>query len=560
MTLQLEGLKKDFSGDIATDDATLTEKSIDTSLFSVRPAAVVFPRDVEDVQKLVAFASQNSGVTLTARAAGTGMDGGALGEGIVVDFSKYFKHISTVTFAQDSTPLISAQPGVFYRDFEKETLKRGYLMPSYPASRELCCLGGMVANNAAGELTLRYGKVEQFVKKIKAVLSDGKEYEFTPIGGDALQRKLVQKDFEGDIYRGMFKLINDNYALLQNARPKVSKNSAGYYLWNVYDKEKDVFDLTKLFVGSQGTLGLVTDTTFSLVRPATHSQMVIVFLDSLKNLGDLVRAVLAHGPTTFESYDDKTLKLALKFFWDFVKRLGVRNVFSLAWNSLGEAFSIARHGIPKLVLQITFDGDDKKELVQKAKKLADDLKQFSPRYIEVITSAREMDEYWLIRRESFNLLRHKVKGMKTAPFIDDIVVPPSVLPEFFPQLYAILEKYEKHMIHNIAGHIGNGNFHIIPLMDLTKEENRAVIPEIAQQVYDLVFRYGGSTTGEHNDGIVRTPFLKQQYGEKVTELFAQTKKIFDPKNIFNPGKKVPTFHAPGPDGSMTYALAHIKKI
>ncbi|GMU74282.1 MAG: hypothetical protein AMXMBFR44_4790 [Candidatus Campbellbacteria bacterium] len=560
MALQLEGLKKDFSGDIATDDTTLTEKSIDTSLFSVRPAAVVFPKDTQDVQKLVVFASQNPGVTLTARAAGTGMDGGALGEGIVVDFSKYFKHISTVTFAQDSTPLISAQPGVFYRDFEKETLKRGYLMPSYPASRELCCLGGMVANNAAGELTLKYGKVEQFVKKVKVVLSDGKEYEFEPLRGDALHRKLVQKDFEGDIYRQMFKLINDNYEILQNARPKVSKNSAGYYLWNVYDKEKDVFDLTKLFVGSQGTLGLVTDTTFSLVRPAQQSQMVIVFLDSLKNLGDLVRMVLAHEPTTFESYDDKTLKLALKFFWDFVKRLGVRNVFSLAWNSLGEAFSIVRHGIPKLVLQITFDGDDKKELVQKAKKLADDLKQFSPRYVEVITSAREMDEYWLIRRESFNLLRHKVKGMKTAPFIDDIVVPPSVLPEFFPQLYAILEKYEKHMIHNIAGHIGNGNFHIIPLMDLTKEENRAVIPEIAQQVYDLVFRYGGSTTGEHNDGIVRTPFLKQQYGETVTELFAQTKKIFDPKNIFNPGKKVPTSHTAGPNGSMAYALAHIKKI
>lgn len=551
MTDPLGALARELEGDVALDEATRESRSTDTSLFFVRPAAVVYPKSVSDVQKLVQFASRTSGVTLTARSAGTGMDGGALSEGVIVDFSKYFTHIDTVRLRQDKTPVISAQPGVFYRDFEKETLKRGYLMPSYPASRELCMIGGMVANNAGGELTLKYGKVENFVTKLKAVLSDGNEYTLEPLSGEALRRKLLQQDFEGDVYRRMYKLVNDNYELLQEARPKVSKNSAGYYLWNVYNKETDTFDLSKLFVGSQGTLGLVTEATFSLVRPAKHSQMVIVFLDSLKDLGNIVRVVLAHEPTTFESYDDKTLKLALKFFWEFIKRLGVRNMFSLMWNSLGEAFSIATHGIPKLVLQITFDGENRKALRYKAEELVVHLKKCKPRYIEIIKSAREMDEYWLIRRESFNLLRHKVKGMKTAPFIDDIVVPPSSLPEFFPKLYAILEKYKKYMIHNIAGHIGNGNFHIIPLMDLSKKENRDVIPEIARQVYDLVFAYGGSATGEHNDGIIRTPFLRQQYGEQVYALFEQTKHIFDPKGIFNPGKKV--------GGTLSYAVEHIKK-
>jgi FAD/FMN-containing dehydrogenase len=159
--------------------------------------------------------------------------------------------------------------------------------------------------------------------------------------------------------------------------------------------------------------------------------------------------------------------------------------------------------------------------------------------------------------------------MKTAPFIDDIVVPTEVLPEFFPKLYAILADYEMYMIHNIAGHIGNGNFHIIPLMDLTKEKNRAVIPEIAQRVYDLVLSYGGSITGEHNDGLIRTPFLRQQYGDEMCALFAETKKIFDPKGIFNPGKKVPSTRSARsgqvpssqphePDGTLAYAMAHIK--
>lgn len=551
MDVLLESLKKDFEGDIAVDVATRTAKSTDTSLFYVEPSAVVFPKTVSDVQKLVAWASKNSGVTLTARSAGTGMDGGALTEGVVVDFSKYFTQCGAVSVDVEGTAVISAQPGVFYRDFEKKTLSAGYLMPSYPASRELCMLGGMVSNNAGGELTLRYGKVEKYVKKLTVVLSDGSTCTLEPLSGEVLHQKLLQRDFEGDVYRQMYKLINDNYEMLQTARPKVTKNSAGYYLWNVYDKETDTFDLTKLIVGSQGTLGLVTEVTFSLVRPSQKSQMVILFLDSLKNLGDIVRVVLAHEPTTFESYDDKTLKLALKFFWEFIKRLGVKNVFTLAWHSFGEALSILGHGLPKLVLQVTFDGDNPKELRRKAEEMVVNLKKFNPRYVEVIKNAHEMDEYWLIRRESFNLLRHKVKGMKTAPFIDDIVVPPSCLPEFFPKLYAILEKYQKHMIHNIAGHIGNGNFHIIPLMDLTKKENRDVIPEIAKQVYDLVFAYGGSTTGEHNDGIVRTPFLKQQYGSAVYALFEQTKKIFDPKGMFNPGKKV--------GGTLEYAMNHIKK-
>jgi len=443
----------------------------------------------------------------------------------------------------------TAEPGVFYRDFEKETLKRNLLMPSYPASRELCALGGIVANNSGGELTLAYGKAADYVHALKVVLADGNEYEFTKLQRDELDKKLLQKDFEGEVYRSMYALIRDNASVIEKARPKVSKNSAGYALWDVYDKHKDTFDLTQLFVGSQGTLGLVTEVTFDLLEPDPHSQMMIVFLDSLDRLGEIVKVVLSHTPTTFESYDDKTLKLALRFFGAFLKRLGWKNVFTIFKNSIPEALSIIRHGLPQLVLQITFDGKDPALLKKKAEGLAKALKEFSPRYLEIIKTGDEMKEYWLIRRESFNLLRHKVKHMKTAPFIDDIVVPPSVLTEFLPKLYAILNEYSAYMIHNIAGHIGNGNFHIIPLMDLSKKEVRDVIPEIAKRVYPLVVSFGGSITGEHNDGIIRTPFLKEQFGNDMYELFKKTKTTFDPKGIFNPGKKV--------GGTLEYAMGHI---
>jgi FAD/FMN-containing dehydrogenase len=550
-------LQNIIKGDVYVDEATRAKYATDASLFEITPSVVVAPKGVDDVQALVRFAGEHEGVSLTARSGGTGMDGGALTESVVVDFNKYFTHIGEVVREGDTGPDAAVgtgyavtEPGVFYRDFEKATLAKNLLMPSYPASREICTVGGMAANNAGGEETLQYGKTEKFVRTLKVVLADGNEYTLEPLTKDALAVKMAQQDFEGELYRKLFALIDGNYERIQNARPKVSKNSAGYYLWNVYDKETEVFDLTKLFVGSQGTLGLITEITYGLITPAPYSQMLILFFDDLNRMGDVVRTVLKHKPTTFESYDDKTLKLALKFFWEFVKRLGIPNILTLIANSIPEGISILRHGLPKLVLQITFDGDDKKVLREKSETLRDELKAYSPRYMEVIHSSKEAEEYWLIRRESFNLLRHKVEGMKTAPFVDDVVVPPDTLPEFFPKLTAIFEPYADKMVYNISGHIGNGNFHVIPLMDLSDASARAAIPEVAKKVYDLVLSYGGSITGEHNDGIIRTPYLRQQFGDEVYRLFEEVKKVFDPQNIFNPGKKV--------GGTLEYALAHMK--
>jgi FAD/FMN-containing dehydrogenase len=543
------------AGDVSDDTAMLATASRDTSLFEVRPECVISPRNEADLEKLVAWAqSKNGGVTLTARSGGTGMDGGALTEMLVVDFTQHFNRVKAFS---ESTGIV--EPGAYYRDFERESLKRNLLMPSYPASREICTVGGMVANNAGGELTLTYGKTADYVRSLRVVLADGKTHVIKPLSLSELNDRMLKATFEGGFYREMYTLIKDSRAVIEKHKPKVSKNSAGYAIWDVLDEERGVFDLTRLFTGSQGTLGLITEITFSLVSPAKHSQMMVVFLDSLEHLGDIVKTVLSFKPTTFESYDDKTMRLALRFFPGLVGRLGWRKVLSILFHSVNEAVFIALHGVPKLVLQVTFDGDNPHLLLAKEKKLKEALKQFHPGYRDIVRSSDEAKEYWLIRRESFNLLRTKVKGMKTAPFIDDIVVPTDVLSEFLPRLNAILDEYKGYMIHNIAGHIGNGNFHIIPLMDLSDEKVRAVIPEIARRVYDLVFEYGGSATGEHNDGLIRTPFLKQQFGPEMYALFRRVKDIFDPKGIFNPGKKVPADSSGRAAGSMEYALAHIAK-
>ena len=544
MTIKAD-LETIISGDVSDDMQTLDAASRDASLLEVVPEVVVAPKNVDDIKALVQYANKHDGVSLTARSGATGMDGGALTESIVVDFNKYLTKVGEV-----SETHAVVEPGCFYRDFEPATLKYNRIMPSYPASREICTVGGMVNNNSGGEKTLVYGKTEDYINHLKVVLADGNEYLLKPLNREELEQKKAQDDFEGRVYREMYQLLEDNYDTIKAARPAVSKNSAGYYLWNVWDRETGAFDLTKLFVGSQGTLGLTTEINFRLVEPDPESQMLILYIDDMSKVGDIVNTILEHKPATFESYDDKTLKLAIRFAFDFIKRLGFKNIFTLAINGIPEAFSIMRHGLPKLVLQVTFDGSDKEKLRTQAAACADDLKQYNPRYMEVIRSPREADEYWLVRRESFNLLRHKVQGKKTAPFIDDIVVNPKHLPEFLPRLNALLDEYSEYMIHNIAGHIGNGNFHIIPLMDFTNAEARSKIPEIAKRTYDLVLEYDGSTTGEHNDGIVRTPFLKQMYGDDIYVLFERTKQIFDPKGIFNPGKKV--------GGTLEYMVEHMK--
>ena len=540
-------LRSAISGEMEDDADVRARYAHDASIFEVLPRAIAYPANAADVAVLARYADRHGAVSLTARGAGTDMSGGPLSESVVLDFTRYFTKIGVL-----QNDRITVEPGVYYRDFEKATLAEGLIMPSYPASRELCTLGGMVANNAGGELTLRYGKTVDYVARLTAVLADGNEYALEPLSGERLKQKLGQKNFEGECYRKLKALIESNRAVIERGRPRVSKNSSGYYLWDVWNEKTGVFDLTKLFVGSQGTLGLITEVEFRLIRLPPRSQMVIIFLDDLSRLGEMVNVILAEKPTTFESYDDKTLRLAARFAWGLLRRLGLSESLAILVHAVPEVFSILKHGYPKLVLQVTFSGEDAAALRAAAEKLIEKLQPFAPRYTEVIRSHQEEEGYWLVRRESFNLLRTKVRGKQTAPFIDDIVVRPEILPEFLPKIQAILEEYKAYMVHNIAGHIGNGNFHIIPLMDLSDEKTVAVIPEIAKRVYDLVLSYGGSISGEHNDGIIRTPFVRQQFGDEMTRLFEETKKIFDPKNIFNPGKKV--------GGSLTYAIGHIKRV
>ncbi len=541
----IDELKKVVRGEILEDEKTRTQYSRDASLLEVRPQAVIFPKDVEDLKNLVGYVSKEKKnqpkLSLTPRSAGTDMTGGPLSESLVLDFTKHFNHIKEV-----GDGYAIAEPGVFYRDFEKETLKQGWLLPSYPASRETCALGGMVNNNSGGEKSLIYGKTQNYVEELKMILRDGNEYTIKKISKAELNQKRRQEDFEGEIYRRVHDVLEKNQDLIKNFRPKVSKNSSGYNIWDVWDGEN--LDMTKLLVGAQGTLGIMTEAKLRLVRPKPNSGMLVIFLKDLLKLDQVVNVVMPLRPSSFEAFDDHTLKLALKFFRGFLKLLGAGNAINLAWQFLPEFLMLLTTGLPKLVLLAEFEGDSSDEVTKKViglKKTLDEMKIKS----RLAITAKEAKKYWAIRRESFNLLRQKIKGKQTAPFVDDLIVRPDQLDEFLPKLYEILDRY--NLLYTIAGHVGDGNLHIIPLMVLSNEKERAKIAPVMDEVYRLTLSFGGSITAEHNDGLIRSSYLPMMYGEDIYKIFEEIKDIFDPDRIFNPGKKV--------GASLEYALAHLKK-
>ena len=540
-----------FRGEIDADAATRDLYSHDASMFELRPECVVRPVDAKDVELLVSYVAQqkkkNKNISLTGRSAGTDMSGGAINTSIIVDFMAHFNQIGKITHTS-----IQTQPGVYYRDFDKISREHGLLLPPYPASRDLAAVGGMVSNNAGGEKSIEFGKTENFVNEIKFVFADGVERVVKPLKKPELDKKMAQKDFEGEVYRKIFKLCEEHYDLIKQAKPAVSKDSTGYHLWNVWDRETGVFDLTQIIIGSQGTLGLITDITFRVVPARSDDGILVIFMKDIGKLGDLIETVVATKPSRFESFDDQTLLLAIRFMPSFLKLLGVKKFIHLVFSLIPDALQLLR-GVPKLVLMVSYKGNSEEEVRAKIHSLHVQLKKYRTTYeingFEEAPTATSSEKFWIMRRQSFNLLRSKVKDKHTAPFIDDFVVAPEHLADFLPKLRKIIRKYK--LFATIAGHMGDGNFHVIPLMKLEDPKDRRKILPAMREVNNLVLKYGGSLSGEHNDGLVRGPWLQAMYGDEVLGLFKEVKAIFDADNIFNPHKKT--------DATWDYSFKNIRE-
>ncbi len=538
-------LRKLIKGEISIDTDVLHRASHDASVYEILPDAVISPVDSIDIQKLVKFVVKNKSshpkLAITPRSAGTDMSGGPLGSSLVLDMTTHFNTIKSL-----QGTLLNTQPGVYMRDIDPLLYDQQLHLGCVPASRAINTIGGMIGNNSGGERSLQYGNTERWVRELNVVLADGNEYTIKPLNRKQLQQKLKETTYEADLYRKTYELIESNYDLVKNARPHVNKNSMGYNLWSVWDRDTGIFDMTRLFTGSQGTLGVITDITIEAVPKAPHSGLLLAYLPSIKNLGDVIATVMHHEPATFEGFDNITFNLGLKYFNTFRKQLGTKEWLRQQSILLKSVAKFKGH-IPEMFLMIEFDGQTKGEVLDKISILHDDLKSYKIK-MDIEADEASSAPFWKIRRAALSLLQNQVHGRYASPFIDDMAVPPRYLPEFVPKLRKVIRKYK--LPATIQGHFGDGNFHVIPLMDIAGAKDQAKLEPVMRELIPIVLKYGGTMAGEHNDGMVRGPWLPAVFGQDMYELFKETKEIFDPLYIFNPHKKT--------DASWEYSMSHIR--
>ncbi|MDB5162300.1 MAG: putative oxidoreductase [Candidatus Saccharibacteria bacterium] len=541
----LRKLRTIFDGEILTDDVTRKNFSHDASIYELVPEAVLAPKNAKDIGTLVKFVNKNKklhpSLSITPRSAGTDMSGAAIGSSLVIDMLKHFNKIEGL-----SGKILHTQPGVYMRDIDPFLAKENLMLGCVPASRAINTIGGMVGNNSGGEQSLRYGNTERSVRELKVILADGNEYTVKPLTKKQLELKIKQHTYESELYRKLYEMIEANYDLIKNARPHVNKNSMGYNLWSVWDRGTGIFDLTHLFTGSQGTLGIITDIKIEAVQKAAHEGLLLAYLPSLKHLGEIVPLVMKHNPSTFEGFDDITFNLGIRYFSTFRKQLGLKEWARQQTWLLGSVAKFKGH-LPSLLLMIEFEGDTKEEVYKKISIMYDALK---PYQIKMDIEGDEASDapFWQIRRAALALLRNRIHDKYASPFIDDMTVQPKYLPKFVPELRKVIRKYK--LPATIQGHFGDGNFHVIPLMDIAGTKDQLKLEPVMRELVPIVLKYGGTMAGEHNDGMVRGPWLPAVFGDDVFRLFKDVKELFDPNFIFNPHKKT--------DAAWEYSMDHVR--
>lgn len=527
----MEDVKKVIKGEVDSSSASVLSYSHDASIFSVTPSAVIYPKSVQDLKNLVHYVTERTTegavCSLTARNGGTCMSGGPLTESYVVDMSRHLNHIGTVDIAGRS---LWVQGGTMHTQVEDATHPKNLLFAPYTSSRDICGIGGMIGNNASGEKSVKYGPTSANVGKLKVLLSDGEVYEFGPLTARQVEQKKQLPTFEGKIYREFTKLVDDNWHLINHSHPHTIKNAAGYPLWELWDAQRSHFNLARLFVGSQGTLGIVTEAELKLITMAKFSRMLVVPIATLHDLVPVVKTAMDHHPVTCETFDYHTYNLAKQYHPEDAARAGIAD---------------GKH----MVVMVMFEGDSQQQVDIVAGKTKEAIEKLG-REVLWIDDQAVADSFLLIRRKSFRmLLEHPHANMRAMAFLEDTIVPLEHYAEYLAALEAILAEYD--MTYTYAGHIGDGSIRLVPLVNMEKEGAAEMVMEVETRVNDLVIAMGGSISVDHNDGIIRTPYLEQFFGPDMYTLFAKTKEIFDPLNIFNPGKKV--------GGTYEYALKHVVK-
>ena len=496
-----------IDGEVRCDDLFVQLYANDASIFEIRPLGVVRPRHTEDVVTCVRYAAENQ-IPLHARGAGTGLAGESLGPGLVIDFSRYMRRI--LNTEEDRVRL---QPGVIHQDLNRHLAPRGRQFGPDPATSHVTTMGGVISVDSSGSHWLKYGSARRHVESLQIVMADGQLLE---VGRESINSKAgsEQDRPRKQLVSQVADLLDRRAHLISEGQSGSLVNHAGYLLHGLRDGKH--LDLARLIAGSQGTLALITEATVATQLLPKHRGVVLLLFDRLESASKAVQEILPLEPSACDLMDRRHLSLARESDVRYDLLIPQESEAVLLVEQEGETVDEVRDRLAQVV-----------DRVRKRRKLA-----FGA---QTALDAEDIELYWQLARKFVPTLYRLRGSRRPLPFIEDIAVPPESLPSFFVDLHNTLKQHQ--ITASIFGHVGHGQLHVRPFLDLADPESFEQLQRLAADLYEKVIRIGGSISGEHGDGLSRTPFLRQQYG-LLYDVFAEVKNIFDPQAILNPGKVV----------------------
>jgi FAD/FMN-containing dehydrogenase len=509
-------LQEHLTGEVMSSTDARRYFATDASILAIAPALVAYPRNENDVRKTARFtwqlAERGRVIPITARGSGTDQAGAALGSGIMLVFPA---HMNRVLELDTKANTVTVEPGINYGKLQQTLHTHGRFLPPYPASIEYSTIGGAIANNASGEKSVKYGDTRMFVRSLRVVLANGEVIETGRISKRELNKKLGLATFEGEIYRQIDTLLEDNKEVIEQLDRAVLKNNAGYDLSGIKRKDGS-FDLTPLIVGSQGTLGIVTEATLETEAHVPQATLLLVQFDSTELLQSaaLELRAMSEPPSALE----------------FVNAELLQTVQTLNPNQLREVIKPPFLAATLLVELDLVDKHQKRQLKRTQKILN--------KYASSVQLASDVEQqqlFWKVRQTSSSIIGNNDGNNRAIPIIGDASVPPDSLHALLEGLRLIMESQE--LPAAFWGHAGEAVVHVQPQLNLAQVGDRQKAFRLIDDYHKLVISLGGTISSEANDGRLRTPYLEAFYGVEAYALLQKVKLAFDPYGTLNPGVK-----------------------
>ena len=507
-------LQSKIKGEILTDDYSLGMYSTDASFYQLMPLAIVLPMDEADVKAAVKFANDHH-LKILPRGGGTSLAGQTVGEALIIDFSKYMNKI--IEFNEQER-WIKVQPGLVRDVLNEEMARYGLHYAPDPATSSRANVGGMVGNNSSGTKSILYGKTVDHILEAKVLLADGTEMILNEKTEAEYDHIANQPSREGEIYKKFREAIHLHADEIKARFPKVMRRVGGYNLDEfVYT---DRWNLAKLITGSEGTLAISLELKINLEPLPKFKSVVVVHFAELLEAIKAVEPMLPYRPSAVEILDRTVLHLS-------AENLTTKHLCHFI------------EGDPAAILIVEFYGDTQQSVIERPQEMIEELKRLGWGYAyPLFPGGKSYNDVWELRKKGFGLMLGLKGDKKALSFIEDAAVPIPVLPEYIDQVLKICAKHHTEVA--MYAHASVGVIHVQPLLDLRDEQDIINLKNITDETFDLVVKYGGSWSGEHGDGLVRSAYNERFFGTTIYNVFREIKTWFDPQNIMNPGKIVDT--------------------